>query len=316
MTQGEPDVLDVAAGVILDPSGDILIARRAGHLHQGGLWEFPGGKLELGETPRQALERELFEELAIRVEEASPLITLTHDYSDRRVCLHVWRVERFSGTPRGMQDQPIAWVPKSSLADFSFPAANRPIVTAARLPDRYAILDLPSGREQDFLESIEAYADRGIDMIRLRASGLPGNYYAMLAYLAAGLCKDRGISLLLNASAPLLRATGAAGLHLRSDELMSLAERPVGPECWVAASCHDEMQLQHASQIGVDFAVLGPVLATATHPEARPLGWEKFAQMVRLSTVPVFALGGLSEQHLIQAKRQGAQGISAIRGLL
>ena len=316
MTQGKPDILDVAAGVILSSSGQILIARRADHLHQGGLWEFPGGKLEPGETPRQALDRELLEELAIRVEAASPLITLTHDYPDRRVCLHVWRVERFSGVPRGMQDQPIAWVDKAVLTDFRFPAANHPIVTAARLPDRYAIIDLPDGRAQDFLARIEACADRGIDMIRLRASTLREDDYAEVAQRSAALCRKRDITLLLNGSVPLLQSTGASGLHLTSNELMSLTGRPVGPEYWVAASCHDEIQLQHAGQIGLDFAVLGPVLPTATHPEARLLGWEKFAEMTRVAALPVFALGGLSAAHLAEAKRAGAQGISAIRGLL
>jgi len=314
MIHAKPDVLEVAVGVIFNDCGQILIARRPDHQHQGGLWEFPGGKLEVGETPRQALDRELKEELAIRVESASPLITLRHDYPDRRVRLHVWRVERFSGMPCGMQGQPLNWVSRSDLARFEFPAANRPIVNAARLPDRYAIIDGPEESANDFLGRIEDYADRGIEMIRLRASLLGAADYAMLAHRAAQFCKERGIALLINGPATLLKATGAAGMHLRSDELMRWPERPFGSNYWLAASCHDAAQLRQAGRIGVDFVVLGPVLPTATHPNAQSMGWENFAKLVYSAPLPVFALGGLSELHRDEAKRAGAQGIAGIRG--
>jgi len=316
MEHRQPDVLDVAVGVIFNEFGQILIAQRPDHLHQGGLWEFPGGKLEWGETVRQALDRELREELDIEVKSASPLMTLRHDYPDRCVRLHVWRVERFSGTPQGLLGQPITWVSRSDLPGYQFPAANGPIITAARLPDRYAIVDGRGEDGRNFMARIEELAGRGIEMIRLRASGLRSQDYIPLAHRAANFCQERGIALLLNGSAALSEATGAAGLHLRSDELMRLSRRPMGADHWVAASCHDAAQLQHASDIGVDFVVLGPVLPTDTHPGTRTLGWLEFARLVDSALLPVFALGGLSEAHLDEAKQAGAQGISAIRGLL
>lgn len=316
MDHRQPDVLDVAAGVILNESGQILIAQRPDHLHQGGLWEFPGGKLETGETPRQALDRELQEELDIQVERASPLMTLRHDYPDRRVRLHVWRVERFSGTPQGLQGQPITWVSRSDLPGYEFPAANGPIVTAARLPDRYAIVDGPGEGGEDFLAKIEEHANRDIEMIRLRASHLRSADYLALAHRAASVCRERGIALLVNGPASLAEATGAAGLHLRSDELMALSRRPAGSTHWVAASCHDAAQIEYAGRIGVDFVVLGPVLPTATHPEVPPLGWGRFARLVEAARLPVFALGGLSESHMDEARQAGAQGVAGIRGWL
>ena len=316
MDHRQPDVLDVAAGVILNESGQILIAQRPDHLHQGGLWEFPGGKLETGETPRQALDRELQEELDIQVERASPLMTLRHDYPDRRVRLHVWRVERFSGTPQGLQGQPITWVSRSDLPEYEFPAANGPIVTAARLPDRYAIVDGPGEDGEDFLAKIEEHANRGIEMVRLRTSRLRSADYLALAQQAASVCRERGIALLVNGPASLVEATGAAGLHLRSDELMALSRRPAGSTHWVAASCHDAAQIEYAGRIGVDFVVLGPVLPTATHPEVPPLGWGRFARLVEAARLPVFALGGLSESHIDEAKQAGAQGVAGIRGWL
>lgn len=310
------DILDVAAGVVVSPTGAVLIAQRPGHVHQGGLWEFPGGKLEHGETALQALQRELEEELGIGVAQAEPLITLRHDYPDQRVCLHVFRVQQFSGMPRGLQGQPVRWVAKDELREWPFPAANRPIVAAARLPDRYAILEAETEDVAVWLERLALYAERGIELIRLRASRLSADRYRRLAREAAPFCVARGIKLLLNGPPQRVMAAGAAGLHLRSDELMSLCGRPVARDYWLAASCHNLEQLQQAARVGVDFAVLGPVAATATHPGAPVMGWEVFARLAAAATLPVFALGGLGESHLAQAKQAGAQGVAAIRGFL
>ena len=314
VTDSNP-VLDVAAAVIFDTDWRrVLIARRADHLHQGGLWEFPGGKFEPGEGPREALQREIREELDIAVEQAEPLITLRHDYADRRVRLHVWRVTRFSGNPRGLQGQPLRWVNVAELDAFHFPAANQPIVTAARLPDRYAILNMRGDDFTGLQERLAVYEERGIRLIRLRTSGIRTDDQMARVRRASEYCAARDMALLIDGTAAVLQATAAAGLHLRSEQLMRLSQRPVPADCWLAASCHDASQLSQAGQIGVDFVVLGPVLPTATHPDASPLGWERFSHLVESATLPVFALGGLAESHLARAKQAGAQGIAAIRG--
>ena len=122
----------VAVGVICDADQRILIARRADHLHQGGLWEFPGGKVEAGETVQEALVRELQEELAIAVatEGCQPLTEIHHDYGDKAVLLDVWWVREFSGEPQGAEGQPLQWVEPNTLNDYPFPAANRAIIDA------------------------------------------------------------------------------------------------------------------------------------------------------------------------------------------
>lgn len=118
----------VVAAVIENSSGEILIARRPDHLHQGGLWEFPGGKLEAREQPYAALARELAEELGICVSGAQPLLKTTHDYPDKSVELDVWRVTAFAGVAHGREGQQIAWVKRDKLACYRFPAANIPIL--------------------------------------------------------------------------------------------------------------------------------------------------------------------------------------------
>ena len=120
----------VAVGVILDVDRNILLTRRHDHMHQGGLWEFPGGKLEAGESLSVALARELQEELDITPVKTSPLIEIHHDYGDKSVFLDVHVVWEFSGQPRGLEGQPMAWVSAAQLSDYEFPAANKPIVAA------------------------------------------------------------------------------------------------------------------------------------------------------------------------------------------
>jgi 8-oxo-dGTP diphosphatase len=120
----------VAVGVILDARQRVLIARRHLDSHQGGLWEFPGGKVEPGETLQAALARELREELGIRVGRSSPLIEVRHDYGDKRVLLDVHVVWEFEGAACGREGQPLRWVAADALERYRFPAANAPIVAA------------------------------------------------------------------------------------------------------------------------------------------------------------------------------------------
>ena len=122
-------VVTVAVGILIDPQGRVLITRRAPQTHQGGLWEFPGGKVEPGETIVDALARELKEELGVTVLISEPFMTLEHDYGEQCVCLAVHRVTSWRGEPSGMEGQPLAWEQPANLTDWPFPAANQPILT-------------------------------------------------------------------------------------------------------------------------------------------------------------------------------------------
>lgn len=135
-----PELIHVAVAVIVR-QGRVLIARRPDHVHQGGLLEFPGGKVEFGETVQQALVREIAEETGLQVPEDSlePVIGIRHDYGDKRVFLDVWKTTRAQGQPEGREGQPVDWLKPSELADTDFPAANRPIIRALNLPTRLAL---------------------------------------------------------------------------------------------------------------------------------------------------------------------------------
>ena len=305
--------IHVAAAVIRAADGRILIAKRADDQHQGGLWEFPGGKVEPGEAVQAALARELEEELGIRPSVVRPLIQVQHDYPDKQVLLDVWEVSAFVGEPHGAEGQPLAWVGARQLLEYQFPAANQPIVAAARLPDRYLIT--PEGlTAQALLQGVRGALASGIRLVQLRAPGMFDAQYRDLAQDIQGLCAGRA-QLMLKGPLEWLGDFPAAGWHLTSRQLHELAAggRPLAAERWLAASCHTAEELALATQLGVDFVTLSPLQATQSHPEAQPLGWSRAGELLRSFNQPAYLLGGLGKQHLQQAWRAGAQGVAGIR---
>lgn len=301
--------LHVAVGVIKDINGNILISLRHDSAHQGGLWEFPGGKVEIGETVEQAVMRELKEELGISVQQLAPLIKIKHQYTDLNVFLDVWSVTLFSGNPVGCEGQKIKWVSPEELDFYSFPKANHPIITAARLPAEYAILNAET--DDSLLTDLNNMLDNGIKLIQARIKPLSTAAVEHFFEQAIPLCAEKGGSLLVNSAVKNVAKLNVEGIHLTAQDLMSLKQRPAA-YIWVAASCHNLLELQHAEQIGVDFVVIAPVLATNTHPDADPLGWEKFQTLTSMVNLPVYALGGMKKQDTYTAQRAGAQGIAGI----
>ncbi len=309
--------MHVVAAVLVNDADEVLLQQRAPDVHQGGLWEFPGGKLEPGEQRWPGLVRELEEELDITVTGGRPLIGVRHDYGDRCVWLDVWHVHAWRGVPRALEGQPLRWVPKHRLHEHAFPAADAPVLTALALPDRYLITPSPGHSVQAWLDSLSRAIERGVRLIQIRAPDLSGPEYAALAAGALARVREQpsAVRVLLNASPTLATELGAHGVHLNARRLMGLSERPLASDRLVAASCHDADELAHAAAIGVDFAVLGPVAPTASHAHAPAMGWARFSALKRAAPFPVYALGGLTVCDLDASFEAGAQGIAAIRGL-
>lgn len=314
-------MLHVVAGVLTDAAGRVLLARRPLHAHQGGLWEFPGGKREHGEDSLSALKRELHEELGIDVLKARPLIQIPHTYPEYKILLDVWRVQAFSGRAQGREGQAVRWVAPAALEDYAFPPPNRPILKAIQLPDRYLITPEPCDRKDwsHFLAPLERSLQRGVSLLQLRAKCLDDAELADLAREVRACCRRYGARVLLNGTPAQAAALGMDGVHLSAAMAASLSARSLSADlpggALVAVSCHDEAELADACALGADFAVLSPVQPTASHPGAPALGWERFAGMVAASTIPVYALGGMQEDAIPLAFECGAQGIAAIGGL-
>ena len=325
--------IHVVAGVLSDPAGRVLVARRQRGAHLAGLWEFPGGKLAPGESREAGLARELAEELGVRVRAAHPLIWVEHRYPDRDVVLDVWRVESYSGAPYGREGQPVEWREVSSLDPAQFPPADAPVLAALRLPRRYLVTPEPERSRAVFLDRLSARVDEGFELIQLRAKSLDEPALVDLARRAAEICRRGGATLLVNASPEVAWRCGAGGVHLTGERLARIAregtrvnaappDSRVPPDCsgtreshsfLAGASCHDAGDLERARAVGCDFAVLGPVCETPTHPGAPVLRWDGFARLARGAGLPVFAIGGLGGEDVAAARSSGGQGVAAIR---
>ncbi len=305
-------MIHVAVAVIENDKGEVLISKRHDHLHQGGLWEYPGGKVEPDEDVQQALFREIEEELGVHIGSARPLIRIPHDYGDKQVLLDVWRTSRWSGEPHGREGQPLQWVARKQLHRYPFPAANTPITHAIQLPSSYAISPEPDDTGK-FLGQLARLVAHGVGLVQLRAKSLSSDALAALAREAMAICHQHDATLLINGDIEIARDVGS-GVHLTSSQLNSLHGRPLPTSQWVAASCHSEEEIRQAARLEVDFIVLSPVRQTTSHPGARPLGWDRFAALCEQAVMPVYALGGMSADDTERAQSRGGQGVAGITG--
>lgn len=306
--------IHVAVGVVFR-DGKVLIARRPDHVHQGGLLEFPGGKVEADETVRQALVREIREETGLRINPdlLEPVIGVRHDYGDKRVFLDVWEASSAEGDPEGREGQEIQWLDVQDLADVDFPAANRSIIRALKLPRRYAITG-SAGDPSAFPEQLrQRLLETRPPMCLFRAPELCDEAYERLAGWSLESCHASDSLLVLHGAPSLLESLPqAAGLHLPWREARQYSARPIPEDYLLAVSCHDEEEIAHAEQLQADFITLGPVKPTSSHPGAPGIGWDRFDALAAGAAMPVYALGGLVPDDIHAARLAGAQGIAGI----
>ncbi len=301
------------AAVIRDARGRILLARRTEGRDLAGRWEFPGGKQEPGESPEDALVRELREELGIEARVGEHVISVPQQYPDKRLCLEVRHLTGWTGTPRGHEGQALAWVAPDKLVRYDMPPADRPVVAALRQPDRYLVTPEPAAAAP-WLATLERALMGGIRRVQVRARSLDETAWKALATQAVARCREAGAEVLLNGDIGLAR-TLQVGVHLRASQLRDLSARPLPDGLPVAASCHEAADLRHAEALACDFAVVGSVSPTLSHPDGEPLGWPGFAGLREGVSLPLYAIGGMVLADIPQARRHGAQGVAAIRGL-
>ncbi len=305
----------VAAAAIIDKKNRVLNTQRLRGTHLAGKWEFPGGKQKAGETTLQALARELNEELGIAPENPKHLITLTHHYPEKTVKLSVWVVTSYSGQPEGREGQPIRWQKISELDSADFPAADYGIIRALQLPDICAITpDIEHVEKALFLNSLEKTLTTGVRLLILRCHSLSKEDYLALSQTVTSLCSRYSAACMLNMPVDWLSDCPGANIHLRSSQLLSCNKKLDSLLGLVSASCHSREEIEQAMNVGVDFVLLSPVKQTQSHPDAKVLDWKGFADIASYSSVPVYALGGMTIKDLAIAQTYGAQGISGISG--
>jgi 8-oxo-dGTP diphosphatase len=311
-------MMHVVAGVLVDGAGRILIAQRPPGKHLAGMWEFPGGKLEPGETPLMALERELDEELGIAVDPLSfeALMRVPWHYGERGMLLEAILVRAWTGEPKALDAAEIRWLDPRDIDPDLLAPADRPILAATRLPPHYPITP-PELTADEAVALLTSALARGERLLQLRLPGLPVETVRGVATRLLPELRALGACLLLNRDIEGALALGeGVGVHLAASQLHALEARPLPLSQMIAASCHDAGELARASQLGCDFATLSPVHATSSHPDAEPLGWPRFAQLAEAASLPVYALGGLGPEDGMEARLHAAQGVAGIRGFL
>ena len=297
-------MISVVAAVLERADGSFLLAQRPAGKVYAGWWEFPGGKVEAGEPLARALERELLEELGVRVEKAYPWITRVHVFEHGTVMIHFFRVAQWQGEPHPHEGQAFAWQRLDRPVVEPMLPANGPVLASLALPLEYAITDAKSLGLLAQLERVEARVRAGLRLVQVRDKD---NWErGQLLHAVKSIAEEHGARVLVNGG------PAADGIHYSAEALMQLRSRPPGLKL-AAASCHTLQELGHAMAIGLDFVVLGPVKATPTHPDATPLGWEGFRRIVEGAAIPVYAIGGLGPRDLDEARAAGAHGIAMIR---
>jgi 8-oxo-dGTP diphosphatase len=304
-------VVDVVAAVILLPDGRFLLARRPEGKPYSGYWEFPGGKVEAGETLFHALARELHEELGIEVERADPWLVRFFEYAHASVKLHFFRVVAWHGEPHGREGQILSWQLPGAVEVTPLLPANGPILRALELPPILAVTNIAEMGEKTFLDKLATALERGLRLIQVREKHLSRPELAPVARRIIELARPYGARVVINGDDGLAQSVGADGIHLSSAALIALTKPPQDGLC--GASCHCAEELARAVEMELDYVLVGPVLPTLSHPGAATLGWDGFAALISDYPLPVYALGGMNPDCLPVAQSHGAHGIAMLR---
>lgn len=307
------NVVHAAVAVLINQSGSVLLGNRPKGKAWAGWWEFPGGKIEEGESPVQALHRELHEEIGVIVTEAYPWVVRTFDYPDKTVKLNFFIVKAWQGEPEGREGQQLSWQDPSNLTVEPMLPANTPILSALSLPAIYAITNLQDMGEAAFFKALRIQLAAGLKLVQIREKHLDRSALLKFSKALITLAHEYGAKVLMNADLDLVLTAGADGIHLTSEVLMSLDQKPKG--LIVAASCHNANEIAQAVSLDLDFLMLSPVLPTLSHPEAQGLGWEAFRKIKQDCPLPVYALGGMQNKDLKTAWQFGAHGIAMQRAI-
>jgi 8-oxo-dGTP diphosphatase len=306
---GRP-VVDVAVGVLRAPDGRVLLTERRPGKDAAGFWELPGGQVEPGESPAQAAARELLEEVGVHAHELAPWRVYEHDFPSKRVRLHWFNVRRWSGEPKGREGQRVAWVDPAWPTVGPLLPSNELAMATLALPELVGVarVNHAPGAPEELLAKIPSLAVDGLRLLIVRALDLAPGQRVQLTRRLRQLRLGTGLRVLLSGTAMEARQAGACGLHSSAAALAGLIERP--PTRLWAVSAHSARDLERASALGADFAIVSPVLPTPAHPGEQALGWDRLQALAAASPLPVYAQGGLGPGDIGSARAAGALGVA------
>jgi len=304
-------IVDVAVGILRNDN-KVLLAQRPEPKPYHGWWEFPGGKVENNESPEQALKRELKEELGINIDGCSPWIIRHHSYEHASVRLHFFLVSQWSGDVIPQENQNIKWTDPRKPEVTPILEANSVIFKALSLPPIYAITNF-SELKDNFFSALKRKIENGLQLIQIREKGLEINDLIYFCKEVQRLTKNYDMSILLNSNIELAKDLGLDGVHLNSSQIYQ--DLSIPKHMIIGASCHTVEDLKMAEEKKYSFALLSPVNKTQSHPELKPMGWEKFKQIINGFQIPIYALGGMTEHDKNNAYVSGSIGIASQRAI-
>ena len=304
--------IEASVGIIFNESFQLLMAERPQSKTWSGWWEFPGGKIESGETPLEALKRELKEEIGISVIDAEKWIVRKYAYEDYEVILHFYKVTQWSGNIEAKEEQKISWVlPDNNVVSPILPA-NDLIFKAISLPDIYAITNAYE-YSGNFLNKVEQQLNNGLGLIQIREKAISKNAFIELTKEIIQMAGNFDAKVMINSDINLAYKLNADGVHLNSSLLHRLSEIP--KDLIVSASCHSARDIEKAMTMDVSFVVLSPVQKTQSHPNTTPIGWDSFSKITQNYSIPIYALGGMKQDDIENAFNAGAIGIASQRAI-
>jgi|TARA_B110000003_G_scaffold133601_1_gene135576 8-oxo-dGTP diphosphatase len=305
----------VAVGILKDSDGKYLLGKRLDSQSWAGWWEFPGGKLETNENPSEALKREIYEELGVTINKYRQWTTRRVIEKNKITILYFFLITSWTGMVEGMEGQKLQWVDFKTYNATKVLPPNQVIQHALKndLPDIYAITDFQETSSDNFFQALKRQVDDGLRLIQIREKNLTATELEALITRIKIILKHTNVRIIINSNISLAYKYQLDGVHLNSKQLYELKYFP--KDLLVGVSCHSAKDLEVAEEKNADFAVLGSVKETLTHANLKPIGWKKFNKLVDNSNIPIYSIGGMTNNDIPSSFNFGAIGIASQRGI-
>ena len=290
-----------------------MLGKRTRSQSWAGWWEFPGGKLEKNETPSKALEREIYEELGVNINEYKQWTTRRVFEKHKTTTLYFFIITSWSGEIRGKEGQEICWVNIKTFDSKKILPPNQVIHRALKneLGDIFAITNHQEIASDVFFHILKNKINKGLSFLQIREKNLSKKDLITFIGQIKEVLKKTDVKIVINSSIRLAYEFELDGVHLTSKQLYELEKFP--KDLLVGVSCHSIKDLQVAEQKSADYVVLGPVKKTPSHPKSDFLGWENFRALVESSNLPIYAIGGMKKDDISISFDKGSVGIASQR---
>ncbi len=303
--------VNVSVAVLINTNQQVLLAQRPPPKPWEGWWEFPGGKIEKSETSVDALHREIYEEIGVKIIDFEKWVTRKYSYGDNDVTLHFFKVYKWEGYITSKEKQKLVWAYLKKPNISPILPANKFIQKAFDLPKYYAITNLFETSKKVFLNQLKNKISDGLEMIQVREKNISFSQLKVFSKEVIEICKPKNVKVIINSDVNLAYEIKADGVHLTSKDLLSIKERP--KNLIVSASCHTQEEADIAEKLNINFLVLSAVKKTLSHLDNKPIGWDNFQKIVNKVNIPIYALGGLGVNDYQVALDNGGIGIASQR---